>query len=131
HRVMLGHRELRDEADQLGFLALLESRRREPEAPQGITVNPPRAAALRNRLFSRVRWADPVVRTELERQNAWYAWRGRRSWHAAWADQTSRWERKAAELRRELQATIDAFGEHVRPEEGRVGPRAQELYPAP
>jgi hypothetical protein len=128
HRVVLGHRELRDPADQRGFLALLEGRRQAPEPPQGIDDSPPRSAALRRSLFSRVRWTDPAVRTELERQNAWYAWRARRSWHAAWADQTPRWERKATDLRRELDAIIDAFAEHVRQEAGRFARRAQDLY---
>ncbi|HSV64997.1 MAG TPA: tubulin-like doman-containing protein [Mycobacteriales bacterium] len=128
HRVMLGHKDMRDPADQQGFVRLLEGRRREPEAPSGITVYAPQPGPLRDRLFRRVRWADPPVLDAVERQNQWYSWRARRLWHAAWADQTQRWERKSSDLRRDLTAILDAFTEHVRAETGRFARRAQDLY---
>jgi hypothetical protein len=128
HRIMVGHRDLRDVADQKGFLGLLEGRRRDLTAPAGLAVNPPQPGGeLRNRVLHRLRWADKAVRDAIDRQNTWYAWRGKQAWHAAWADQTPRWERKAADLRKRLDAIIDAFTDHVQSDASRFTRRAQDL----
>jgi len=130
HRVLVGHKELRDPVDQMGFLGLLEGRRREPTPPPGQNVNPPQAGTkIRDRWFRRKpRWTDPVVQEAIERQNEWFRWRARRSWHAAWADQTPRWERKSVELRRHLTAITEAFTAHVQTDTGQFSKRVQDLY---
>jgi Tubulin like len=129
-RVLLGHRELRDPVDQLGYLRLLESRRREPEAPAGQTVSPPQIGpGIRDRLLRRkTRWTDEPVQAAIRRQDEWFRWRAKRCWHAAWADQTPRWERKVSELRRSLIAVTDAFIAYGQNATGQFVKRAQDLY---
>ncbi len=128
HRVFAGHPSLADPADQRGFARILESRRGEPEAPAGLTLAPPQAQEIRNRLFVRVKWADPVVRQAIEDQNRWYKWRARRLWHAAWNDQATRWERTLRRAELDLRAIVDAFVEHARSDGPRFRRRARELY---
>ncbi|RKT55393.1 tubulin-like doman-containing protein [Saccharothrix australiensis] len=128
HRVFAGHPALADPADQRGFARILESRRGEPEAPAGLTLAPPQAQQIRNRLFSRVKWADPVVREAIDDQNRWYKWRARRLWHAAWDEQSLRWERTLRRADLELRSTVDAFLEHARSDAPRFRRRARELY---
>ncbi|WP_433261844.1 tubulin-like doman-containing protein [Actinosynnema sp. CS-041913] len=128
HRVFAGHPSLADAADQRGFARILESRRGEPEAPAGLTLAPPQAQEIRNKLFSRVKWADPVVRDAIEDQNRWYKWRARRLWHAAWNEQSLRWERTLRRAELDLRAVVDAFVEHARSDAPRFRRRARELY---
>jgi Tubulin like len=127
-RIMLGHRELRDPAEQQGFLGLLEDRRGEPKPPPNIAITPPQPGELRGRLLRRTQWTDKVVRDAIEQQNAWFAWRAKRAWHAAWSAQTGQWDRRAAELRRQLVALRTAFTEHAQSDPSRFARRAQELY---
>ena len=128
HRVLVGHPQFGDSAERQGFLGLIENRRQEPKAPAGITVTPPRTSGVTNRLLGRARWTDPEVRDALRQQDTWYQWRARRSWHLRWSEQTRQWEPKASRLRRQLQATVDAFNDHARSEPARFAHRARDLY---
>jgi Tubulin like len=130
HRVLAGHRDLRDPADQRGFLGLLEARRQAPPPPPGQSMTPPQSGTgIRDRWFRRkVRWSDKIVQAAIERQNEWFRWRARRSWHQAWDDQTPRWERKVERLRSQLTAVVDAFTSTVQSDIGQFARRAQDLY---
>ncbi|MDG4766872.1 tubulin-like doman-containing protein [Solwaraspora sp. WMMD406] len=128
HRVVSGDPSLADPADRLGFIGLVESRRSEPAAPDGVEVKPP-LPAIEKRLMRSVRWSDPDVQDCLERQDRWYRWRTRRAWHAAWAEQTTRWERPLAALRRDLlQITGQFAGYAQRNDIGSFNQRAKDLY---
>jgi len=127
-RVMLGHKDLTDPADKLGFFGLLENRRREPTPPKDIGLNAPALDLPRQGLFRRLRWADKATQDAVEKQNRWYRWRAQRSWHAAWQDQTPRWEIQAREFRRQLTAITDTLLDQVQIEAGQFARRAQELY---
>ncbi|MEV6599750.1 tubulin-like doman-containing protein [Actinoplanes sp. NPDC051346] len=128
HRVFAGDASLSDRADRLGFAGLLESRRSEPAAPEGIEVKPP-LPAIETRLLRRLKWTDPEVQHSLERQDAWYRWRTRRAWHAAWAEQTPVWERQLGAVRRELTQVIQQLTEYAqRNDIISFTQRAKDLY---
>ena len=127
-RVLAGHHQFTDRAERSGFLGLLESRRSVPPKPAGIEVGPPPLGRIRNPLVGRAHWTDEVPTATRQRQDEWYRWRSRRAWHAAWADQTQRWERKASALRRDVAAVIEAFVENSQAEPVRFGQRARDLY---
>lgn len=128
HRAFSGHSALTDQVDQRGFARILESRRGEPDAPDGMTLAPPQSQQIRNKLFSRIKWTDPVVRQAIEEQDRWYRWRAKRLWHAAWNDQSLRWERPLRRAEAELRSVVDAFTEHARADGPRFRRRARELY---
>lgn len=127
-RVMFGHKDLSDQADKLGFLGLLENRRREPTPPKDIGINTPALDLPRQGIFRRLHWIDKETQDAVEKQNRWYKWRAQRAWHAAWQDQTLRWELQANELRRQLTAITDSLVDQVQTEAGQFARRAQELY---
>jgi hypothetical protein len=129
-RVVLGDPRLAEPLDRLGFVGLLEARRSEPVPPDGITMAPPQPKEIKNKLMglSRVKSNDPVVQHAINAQNAWYRWRSQRAWHHAWADQTSRWERKVRVLRRDLEAVTDAFMTHAQLDPARFLTRVRDLY---
>lgn len=126
-RVMFGYKEFTDEADKLGFLGLLESRRREPKAPKDIGINAPVLDLPRQGVFRRVRWMDKPTQDAVEKQNIWYKWRAQRAWHAAWESQTLRWELQANELRRQLTTLTNTLIDQVQADAGQFARRAQEL----
>ncbi|MFE2755294.1 tubulin-like doman-containing protein [Actinosynnema sp. NPDC059335] len=128
HRVFAGHPVLADPADQRGFARILESRRGEPEPPDGVGLAPPQPLPVRNRLFSRIKWSDPVVRHAIEEQNRWYQWRAKRAWHAAWNEQAGRWQRTLRQADAQLRDIVEAFAEHARLDAPRFTRRARELY---
>src|SRR5262249_6962199 len=71
---------------------------------------------------------DEAVGESLEKQDMGFRWRARRSWHAAWADQTPRWERKVELLRREMVDITDAFIQHAQQDGYRFAQRVRDLY---
>jgi hypothetical protein len=127
-RVMMGHERLSTEPDRQGFTRILEERRGEPKAPDGILFSPPQLPAIRRKLLRRARWGDAEVERALGEQNRWYAWRSRRAWHAAWAEQTPRWEVRVRAVNRELTVIAGAFVESARAEAPRFAERVKALY---
>ncbi|GAA1254730.1 hypothetical protein GCM10009677_00610 [Sphaerisporangium rubeum] len=127
-RIVMGHPSLADEADQMGFRGLLERRRSDP-AGQGQAVQPP-LPQLRDGLagLRKVRFADPVVQRTLREQDAWYQARARAVWHAAWGDQTSRWEHKLGRVIRDLTELRDELVTHAQEDDARFARRARDLY---
>lgn len=129
HRVALGHHRLSDRGDQMGFVGSLESRRESPQAPRGLTANPPTSDNLPRRVGLRsVQWADPEVRRAIARQDEWYRWRAQVAWHAAWGDQSPVWDRRVKQLRAELNGLVEAFLAHARAEPDLFDKRTGELY---
>jgi len=127
-RVLNGHERLADESDRAGFARILETRRGEPKPPDGISFGPPQLPAIRKRLLRRARFGDPIVEGAIAEQNRWYAWRSRRAWHLAWAEQTPRWEVRIRAVSRELTTVVAAFVESARAEAPRFAERVKELY---
>lgn len=127
-RVVLGDQSLADRADQLGFAGVLESRRAEPKAPDGVTFKPPQVRVSR-RFMRRVHWSEQEVQRHLAEQDQWYLWRTRRAWHAAWAEQTPRWERALTALRRDMIGITGEFVSYAnRNDAASFTHRAKELY---
>ncbi len=129
-RVVFGDPHLVERIDQTGFLGVLEARKAEPTPPYGIGFNPPQLPAIRDRRMglSRIRWGDPVVQDEIRRQDAWYEWRAKCAWNAAWAEQANRWDRPATRFRNQLRALNEAFREHVQAEPGSFAQRSGDLH---
>ncbi|RSM69639.1 hypothetical protein DMH04_45800 [Kibdelosporangium aridum] len=127
-RVLLGEQSLTDPLSKMGFLKLVESRRAEPAAPQGIPVGGPAPDVRKVKWWKKVRSSDPLVRASMKRQDDWYKWRAQRAWHAAWETQASRWERKLRTTEREIVALVEGFREHARTEDTRFARRAKALY---
>ncbi|MEV0678900.1 tubulin-like doman-containing protein [Actinosynnema sp. NPDC050436] len=127
-RAVAGHEPCTDEASRLGFARIVELRRSEPAAPAGLALAPPTAAGITGRFLRKLKWADPPVRAALARQDEWYAWRARRAWHAAWNDQSARWELKLDALDRSLTSVVAAFREHARTDDRRFTARTRDLY---
>jgi hypothetical protein len=127
-RVVRGHEALAGDHNRSGFSKIVELRRGEPPAPAGMTLAPPLAPGIRGKFLRKLKWADPPVRAALARQNEWYDWRARRAWHAAWNDQSARWEVKLEAMERGLGELVTAFREHARTDDRRFVSRARELY---
>lgn len=130
-RVLLGDHRLAEEADRLGFAGLLERRRSEPPPPGG-TKTPPPLPQLRDRWFGlrKVTWSHPAVQRALAEQDAWYDWRAKAIWHAAWGDQTNRWEVKLGRVARDLNALVDELVNQAQDDDVRFARRAKDLYRA-
>jgi Tubulin like len=127
-RVALGSPALSDQVSQMGFLKLVERRRSEPPAPNGIPLGGPMPDVRKEKWWKKIRFADPVVRASIQRQDEWFQWRAQRAWHAAWNSQAARWERKLRSAERELNALVEGFQEHARTEDARFTRRAKSLY---
>ncbi|NGY64072.1 hypothetical protein G7043_34640 [Lentzea sp. NEAU-D13] len=127
-RVLNGHDGLHDQASEIGFAKLLEQRRGEPQAPVGMTLNPPAAAGIKGKFLRKLQWSDPVVRAAIARQDQWYEWRAKRVWHAAWNDQAVRWDLKLKAVRGQVAGLVEAFEDQARQSERRFTARARELY---
>lgn len=128
-RILLGHQALPEEVDRIGFAGLLERRRSEPPAPKGISGRPA-APKIRDHSLGmrKVHWSDPPVQAAIRDQDGWYDWRSKALWHAAWNDQTPRWERKLSRLARELTELTETFTAFARDDEVRFTQRARDLY---
>ncbi|GIJ48337.1 hypothetical protein Val02_52230 [Virgisporangium aliadipatigenens] len=129
-RVMLGDSRLAEPLDRLGFAGVLEQRRAEAKPPAGVAMPAPQLAKVSNSLYGlrRLKWGDPEVQQMLRLQEMWYQWRTQRAWSLAWADHTSRWERKVRRLRRDLTAVTDAFVEHAQHSPARDAGRVRDLF---
>lgn len=129
-RVVTGHAQLDDEADRLGFIKIVEARRGEPVAPEGLTMAPPPPRGIDNKMLglARIKWSAPAVRESLARQNEWYAWRAQRCWHAAWDKQVGQWEGRLRALDNQLARLVEAFAEHARTDDARFTSKGRELY---
>jgi hypothetical protein len=128
HRVVVGDDMLSDPIGKLGFAKLVGLRRSEPGTPPGISLNPPTPVGIVNSFLRKLKWGDTAVRSSLGKQDEWYHWRARRSWHAAWNDQAARWDNKLQTLIRDVGALITAFRDHARDDERRFVTRTRELY---
>ena len=128
HRGVLGENSLADEVSRQGFVKLVESRRAEPTPPQGVKMSGPAPDAHKTKWWRNVRWSDPPVRESLRRQDEWFQWRARRAWHAAWNDQTGRWDRKLRAAEREFRVLADAFLDHANGEDARFARRSKALF---
>jgi hypothetical protein len=127
-RIVLGEPALTDPLSKMGFLKLVESRRGEPTAPKGIPLGGPAPDIRKSKWWKKIRFADPLVRTSMKRQDEWFQWRAQRAWHAAWNSQASRWEPKLRSVQREIIALVEGFREHARTEDARFARRAKALY---
>jgi hypothetical protein len=130
HDVVAGDPTSKDRVEQAGVSGLLDSRRREPERPPGLTAGPPRPQGIRDRLGGvvKARWSDPEVVAVLQRQDAWYEWESRRIWHHYWADHAARWDRAMTALRSELSVLVAAFRERADQEQASFMQRTRRLY---
>jgi hypothetical protein len=128
-RVVLGDSQLDAPADRDGAIGLLENRRRQPTPPQA-GVNLPQVEDLASRRFrfSRTQWADRRVQKVIAGQSAWYAWKARSAWNAAWADQATRWGRTFDQFKATVTALVDAFLEHAGGEPAAFAARTAGLY---
>ncbi len=130
-RVVLGHPELTGQVNQMGVKKLVESRQSEPPPPDGLTISVPALANIQNRwIVKKTRWTDKEVRESVQRQDTWYEWRAKREWHAAWRDQSGRWEPKLRSLERQVSAVVGAFLEHARADTASLSARSRELFEA-
>ncbi|MBL7492348.1 tubulin-like doman-containing protein [Frankia sp. AgB1.9] len=130
YRVLAGSRYIDDEIDRGGVVADLESRQQEPIRPAGITVGPPALAHLRDRRFGmgKMRWADGPVQNLIADQDAWYEWRTRSAWQAAWAESASQWRQALEATVGQVATVVNAFDEHARDEQDAFEARRAELY---
>jgi len=130
HRVLAGSRYIEDEIDRGGVVADLEARQQEPSRPAGITVGPPPLAHLRDRRFGlgKMRWSDSAVQDLIADQDAWYEWRTRSAWQAAWAESTTQWRQTLDVAVTQVAAVVEAFAEHARDEREEFEARRAELY---
>ncbi|TCO52949.1 tubulin-like doman-containing protein [Actinocrispum wychmicini] len=128
HRVLQGEAGSGDDPTQLGFVKIVASRRGEPAAPAGLTLNPPNPGGISDRVFRRAKWGDPKVTEALRTQDKWYEWRAKRAWHAAWAVHSVRWDSKLQSLSNDVTSLVGAFREHARDDERRFRARSKELY---
>ncbi|GLZ39074.1 tubulin-like doman-containing protein [Actinokineospora sp. NBRC 105648] len=128
HRVFLGESTLTEPVSKAGLVKMVEGRRAEPPAPQGVALAGPSPEVRKSAWWKKVRFSDPVVRASLARQEEWYQWRAQRAWNAAWNEQAPRWERKLRSVERELVALVEGFQEHARTEDARFARRAKALY---
>ena len=72
----------------------------------------------------------PAVQRALAEQDAWYDWRAKAIWHAAWGDQTNRWEVKLGRVARDLNALVDELVNQAQDDDVRFARRAKDLYRA-
>src|SRR5262249_7492490 len=94
-RVVLGDPGYPDPLDKGGLERILTDRKIPSRSPAGFDFGhqPPPPEGVRARTgIRRLRWSDPTVARVLEDQDAWYRWRLRRMWHAAWAANARIWE---------------------------------------
>jgi tubulin-like protein len=127
-RAMFGETSLADPLSQMGFLKLVESRRGEPPAPQGMTPAGPSPDVRKTKWWRKIRFSDPVVRSSLQRQDEWFNWRACQAWNSVWNAQAARWEPKLRSMERELNDLVEGFREHARTEDTRFTRRAKGLY---
>lgn len=127
-RVVLGDPGSADTADRAGFLGSLESRRKAPPAPAGLSASPPPVEAPRRRFGRSTDWTDPEVRKVLATQNAWYKWRSDSIWNTAWSELSHVWDPTVARLRTEIGGLAGAFLAHAREEPDSFESRTAELY---
>ncbi|WP_436501077.1 tubulin-like doman-containing protein [Actinokineospora sp. HUAS TT18] len=128
HRVLHGDSGQTDDGGRVGFVKVLAARRGEPPAPPGLSMNPPNPVGISDRLMRRARWADPAVGAALSAQDQWYRWRAKRTWHAGWNAQSTRWDAKLQTLTTDVSALVNAFRDHARDDARRFQARARELY---
>lgn len=128
-RIVLGDSHHPDKAVQLGLLDILQRRSQPPARPPGVAgEKPPSIPRLHRGRAGRLHWSDLDVQAAVDEQDAWYAWRCKAVWHAAWATHRTSWERSARLLEGEVKRLTAAFLGHI-DEEKKTHKRAvQELY---
>ncbi|MBB5873096.1 hypothetical protein F4553_006530 [Allocatelliglobosispora scoriae] len=128
-RVVCGDPALTEDIDQRGVEGVMEIRRTPPTpANKDLGVNPPPLTAVKNRIFKKAHFSDPVVRSAIEQQNEWYRYRTNRCWHAAWNEHRGRWHGQLDRFVRHLRALVDELADHENNSEEVFSRRADELY---
>ncbi|MGH3624423.1 MAG: tubulin-like doman-containing protein [Sciscionella sp.] len=130
-RVAVGDPGYTEPLDRGGFEKILADRRSLARSQDGSDFGqqPPPPDGLRRRGGLRgLRWTDPAVAQALEEQDAWYEWRIRQLWYAAWGGTARIWEPRWRSFCEGLTAITDAFVEHMGWDATQFGQRAAELY---
>jgi hypothetical protein len=130
-RIVLGDPGYPEPLDRGGFERILTDRKVPARSPAGVDFGqqPPPPEGVRTRGgIRRLRWSDPTVQAALEDQDAWYQWRLRRIWHAAWAANARIWEPRWRLFCEALTNIITAFVEHIGSDDRQFGQRAAQLY---
>ncbi|MDQ3150991.1 MAG: tubulin-like doman-containing protein [Actinomycetota bacterium] len=130
-RMVLGDPGYPEPLDRGGFEKVLADRKAPGRSPAGFDFGqqPPQPEGVRRRGgLRRLRWTDPTVQQAIEDQDAWYRWRTRRVWHAAWAANARIWEPRWRSFCDQLTAITEAFTEHIAWDDRHFGQRAAQLY---
>jgi hypothetical protein len=127
-RVMFGHPELADEADQAGVAGMLHRRRAAPAPPYKFGAVPPPVPELRDRLLKKVGWHDEAPVAARLMQDGWYAWTTQVAWAEFWAAQTPQWRRPLERVQRDLGALTRSLKEFARQDHEDFERRSADLY---
>ncbi|TYK52533.1 tubulin-like doman-containing protein [Actinomadura decatromicini] len=128
-RVLFGNAESADELERGGAAGLMQRRRVEPPAPEGLGPNPPPLPTLRDRSLGmvKVKWADPEPVEARQRQDQWYRWRTNVQWTEPWSQLAPRWRKPLDQVEAVLRAMTRALTEHAGQDRDRFRDRAADL----
>ncbi|MFI0370816.1 tubulin-like doman-containing protein [Actinomadura sp. 1N219] len=128
-RALFGNPESADEVERGGAVGLMQRRRVEPPAPEGLGPNPPPLPTLRDRSLGmvKVKWADPEPVDARQRQDQWFRWRTNVAWTEPWSQLAPRWRKPLDQVETVLRATTRALVEHAAQDRDRFRDRAADL----
>ncbi|GAA4232682.1 hypothetical protein GCM10022254_33230 [Actinomadura meridiana] len=131
-RALFGNPESADEVERGGAVGLMQRRRVEPPAPEGLGPNPPPLPALRDRSLGmvKVKWADPDPVDARQRQDQWYRWRTNVAWTEPWSQLAPRWRKPMDQVEAILRAMTRALADHAGQDRERFRDRAADLSKA-
>jgi hypothetical protein len=132
HRALFGNPEAREEVERGGAAGLMQRRRAEPPAPEGLGANPPPLPVLKDRSLGmiKVKWADPEVTDARQRQDLWYRWRSQVQWTEPWSQLAPRWRKPLDQVEATLRGLTRALVEQARQDRDRFRARADTLSKA-
>ncbi|WP_067792205.1 tubulin-like doman-containing protein [Actinomadura formosensis] len=131
-RVLFGNPDSADEVERGGAMGLMQRRRVEPPAPEGLGANPPPLPTLRDRSLGmvKVKWTDPDPVEARERQDGWYRWRTNVQWTEPWSQLAPRWRKPLDQVEAALRGMTRALVEHAAQDRDRFRDRAADLSKA-
>ncbi|MGW5410770.1 tubulin-like doman-containing protein [Actinomadura geliboluensis] len=128
-RALFGNPDAADEVERGGAVGLLQRRRVEPPAPEGLGPNPPPLPTLRDRSLGmvKVKWTDPDPVEAREDQDRWYRWRTHVQWTEPWSQLAPRWRKPLDQVEAVLRGLTRALGEQAAQDRDRFRDRAADL----
>ncbi|TDC67156.1 hypothetical protein E1200_15540 [Actinomadura sp. GC306] len=128
-RALFGNPDAADEVERGGAIGLMQRRRVEPPAPEGLGPNPPPLPTLRDRSLGmvKVKWADPEPVEARQQQDRWFRWRTNVVWTEPWSQLAPRWRKQVDQVEAVLRGVTRALVEHAGQDRDRFRDRAADL----